>query len=300
MIKRMANEIGSILKPEYAAKSVFIFDLDGTIYRGKELIPNADKTVRKLMDLGKKVIFLTNNATKTRENFRLKLENMNIPCKTEQVISSGFIAAKMLYEDYSVRTAYVIGTDELVAVLEDVGIRTLNNSVLDKILHAPFLSKDIACDAVVCAMDIELTYAKIRTGMELVNRGAEFFATNGDKTFPESKQVWPGAGMTVAAMKACVGRDPKVVFGKPNVFGVDLIFRLLNENEPQEINKSDAIIIGDRLETDIWQANNAGVDSLFVETGINTRSDIPKDKKTDMGKKLLPDFVLPHIKDIFN
>lgn len=287
------------LKPEFADKRVFILDLDGTVYRGKDMIQDVDKTVRKLMNLNKTVIFLTNNATKTRENFKKKLENMNIPCMIEQVISSGFIAAKMLFEDYDVRTAFIIGTDELVSVMESVGIQTLNNSVHEKILYAPFLSKDIVCDAVVCAMDVNLTYAKIRTGMELVNRGAELFATNGDKTFPESKQVWPGAGMTVAAMQACVGRPPKVVFGKPNIFGVELIFRELNRKSESRIEKSDAIVIGDRLETDIWQANNAGVDSLFVETGINTRDDIPANPKSKDERNLIPEHVLPHIKDIF-
>ncbi|MHA1727145.1 MAG: HAD-IIA family hydrolase [Promethearchaeota archaeon] len=290
------------LKEEFRKKEIFVLDLDGTIYRGTELIQGADVAVRNLLELGKKVIYLTNNASKTRESFCIKLNDMKIPCNPEQVFSSGYIAVKMLFEDYNICKIFIIGSDELVQMAESAGIPALNGLIPDEILYAPFLKESIRCDAVLCGWDIQLTYAKIRTAMELIARGAEFFATNCDTTFPAAtSQKWPGTGIIVAAVESCINRSPKVIFGKPNVFGIELILRNLNEQNPGKgFGSEDAIVVGDRLETDIWQANNAGIDSLFVETGINTKDDIPEDPKTESEKKLVPTYVLPNLSDLFN
>ncbi|MBD3353265.1 MAG: HAD-IIA family hydrolase [Candidatus Lokiarchaeota archaeon] len=287
------------LKDIYMEKDIFILDLDGTVYRGKSIITDADNAIKKLLNMGKKVIYLTNNATKTPQSFCTKLNNMNIPCNLSQIVSSGYITSKMLAEEYNVKSAYILGTKELVHTIESQGITTLNNTLNEKKLLADFLDSSITCDAVVCAMDLSLTYAKIRTAMELINRGASFYATNGDKTFPESQQIWPGAGMTIAAVEACVGRPPEIVFGKPNTYGIDLIFQELNKNN-KTYKRSDAILIGDRLETDIWQANNAAIDSILVETGIDTRNTIPKKPYKDNENYLVPTYVEAHIKNLFN
>jgi HAD superfamily hydrolase (TIGR01450 family) len=290
------------LKPEFKKKKVFVFDLDGTVYRGKNLIPNVDTSIKKLIELGKKVYYLTNNATKTRESFAKKICDFGIHCIPEQIITSAYVACKLLISDFKIKSVFILGSNELMSFFTDVGINVLNLSLNLEILFADFLDKSIKCDAVVCAMDHALTYAKIRTGMELINRGAEFFATNGDKTFPESGQIWPGAGMTLAALESCVGRPPKVIFGKPNTFGIDLILNELNQqgNNKQKYEKSDILIVGDRLETDIVQANNAGIDSVLVLTGISSRKDVPINPKTEHEKRLIPSHICSEIKDLFN
>ena len=262
--------------------------------------------------MDKKVIFLTNNATKTPETFIKKLNGMNIECKPNQLMSSGIIASKMLHEQLGLKKIFVIGTEALVGLMELAGLETLNTKISPNILYADWLDKSILCDAVVIAMDIKVTYEKIRTAQELINRGAEFYATNGDKTFPESKQIWPGAGMIVAAVEATVGRSPKIIFGKPNPIGIDLIFNELNKDN-QNYDKEDAVIIGDRLETDILQANRAKVDSVLVETGIHRRKDIPKNILKDtkdvkdvlkttsdtFDKNLVPKYILNNLMDLF-
>jgi 4-nitrophenyl phosphatase len=288
------------LKPEFNKKKVFIFDLDGTIYRGKLLIPSVDKYIELLVKSGKKIYFLTNNATKTRESFAKKLNEMGISCTPDQIITSAYIASEILFKQYQIKSVFILGSTELMSYFTKLGIQVINQSYESEILYADFLDKSISCDAVVCAMDHSLTYAKIRTGMELINRGAQFFATNNDKTYPESNQIWPGAGMTVAAMEACVGRPPKIIFGKPNTFGIDLILNQLNQLNQLKYSKSDMLIIGDRLETDIVQANNAGIDSVFVLTGINSQNDIPHPPMTDYEKKLIPTHIYREIKDLFN
>lgn len=289
------------LKKEFQKKKVFVFDLDGTIYRGKNLIPYVDKCIENLTALGKKVFYLTNNATKTQESFAKKINDLGIPCSKDQIITSAYVASRMLFEDYKIKSVFILGSTELMSYFLELNINVINQTISSEILYADFLDKMISCDAVVCAMDHTLTYAKIRTGMELINRGAEFFATNADKTYPESNQIWPGAGMTVAALEACVGRPPKIIFGKPNTYGIDLLLKNLNHNSGDTIySKSDLLIIGDRLETDIVQANNAGIDSVFVLTGINKKEDIPHHPKTEFEKKMIPTHIYREIKDLFN
>jgi HAD superfamily hydrolase (TIGR01450 family) len=300
IIEKRKNQDILELKPEFANKSLFILDLDGTVYKGNELIPGVDIAVNRLTELKKIIYYFTNNASKSRKNFCSKIKGMGLPCELDQVVSSSYFAARMLYEDYKVRSAFILGTDELVATVEEVGISTLNKTVDPKVLYADFLPENIRCDAIICAIDPGLTYARVRTAMELVHRGAGFYATNGDKTFPEAKQVWPGAGMTIGAIETVVGFPPKIVFGKPNIYGIDFIFRDLKKQFPtQKFNYSETLIIGDRLETDIAQANNAKIDSVLVEMGIHTRKDVPKKPKNDEERKLIPTYIIPEMIDLF-
>jgi phosphoglycolate/pyridoxal phosphate phosphatase family enzyme len=285
------------LKPEFTDFKLFIVDLDGTIYRGEKLIPGADVVINTLHKLNKEVIFLTNNASKLRKSFHEKLSNMNIVCQPERIVSSGLIATKLLFEKYSIRTIYIIGSDDLIQMSENAGLNVINTSIDETILNAPFLDKSIKCDAILCGWDINFTYSKIRTAMELVARGARFFATNSDKTYPHSNQYWPGTGVIVAALEACIGRPPEIIFGKPHTFGIDFIFNMINKGKPI-YNRQNTVIVGDRLETDIIQANLTGIKSILVETGINTRSDIPQ-SKSKKDQNLVPTYVIPSIRDIF-
>lgn len=288
------------LKPEFSKKKLFIIDLDGTVYHGEKLIPGADVTIKNLVRAKKEVVFLTNNASKTRKSFSDILNKMGVPCTPEQLFTSGYTAIKLLAEDTNIKSIYIVGSQEMIQMTEEAGLKTLNNFYSEEVLYAPFLEKSIKSDAVLCSWDVELTYAKIRTAMELIARGAEFYATNQDTTFPNSGQKWPGTGVIVAAVQTCVRKPPKIVFGKPNIYGIEIIFKYLNSLKSGiRFRHKDALVVGDRLETDIWQANNAGVDSLFVETGINKRSDIPQDPKTKEQKRLIPTFTLSHIKEMF-
>ncbi|MHA1870199.1 MAG: HAD hydrolase-like protein, partial [Promethearchaeota archaeon] len=141
--------------------------------------------------------------------------------------------------------------------------------------------------------------------------GAEFFATNADKTLPETKQIWPGSGTMMAAIQTCTDKPPKIIFGKPNRYGIDFIFKTLqnkyntskNSNNFMEdsgyLTFKDFLIIGDRLETDIAQGNNLGIDTVLVETGIHKKKDIPLNFEDINLKKLVPKFILKNLFEFF-
>lgn len=278
-------------------KKVFIFDLDGTIYKGVKIIPGAKSILSDLKAQGKHLIFLTNNATQSRMSFAHKLKNMGIECTEDQIITSGYIASIMLSKSYKINFIYVIGSSELIKMIEDVGIKTLNHTLPENTLYAPFLDSTIRCDAVLTSLDREFNYMKIRAAMELINRGAEFYATNGDTTFPEQGQLWPGGGVMLAAVQACVGREPKEVFGKPNPHGLRMIYENLKE---KGIDLQDMVLVGDRFETDILQANRMGIESVLVETGINTLMDLEKISDLTLRSELTPTYIIPSIRHLLD
>jgi 4-nitrophenyl phosphatase len=278
-------------------KEIFIFDLDGTVYKGSEVIPGASSVINKLQNQGKQVFLLTNNATKSRLSFVETLRKMEIHVTEQQIISSGHIASLALSRKPEISSVYIIGTIELVKMIEDTGLRTLNSRVDSAQLYAPVLDLSITCDAVLTSLDREITYPKLRTAMELINRGAAFYATNSDSTFPEHGQLCPGGGVMMAAVQTCVGFPPKEIFGKPNTLGLQMIHEIVSK---QGFTLKDMILIGDRFETDILQANRMGIDSLFVKTGVNRLSDLEKIENLKERAEMTPTYTLKSIKNLLD
>ncbi|MBN2155918.1 MAG: HAD-IIA family hydrolase [Candidatus Lokiarchaeota archaeon] len=278
-------------------KNVFIFDLDGTIYLGEHLIPGAKQVVEYLQQKGALLYFLTNNGSKSRKGFVDKLQKMNIIVSEEQILSSGYVTSLKLGRKPNIHNIFVIGSNELISMIENEGLTTLNSQYSDSQLYAPILDGSIHADAIVTSIDIHFSYAKIRTAMELIHRGAEFYATNGDTTFPEKSQLWPGGGVMLKAVEACVGKEPNEIFGKPNIASLEMI---LDQVKEKGFSRKDMILIGDRLETDILQANRMGIESVLVETGVNKFTDIESLPDRDQRKELTPTYMISSIKDLLN
>ncbi|MHA1453761.1 MAG: HAD-IIA family hydrolase [Promethearchaeota archaeon] len=272
-----------------------MFDLDGTVYKGTEVIPGASRVISELQKQGKQVFLLTNNATKSRASFVEKLGKMNIHVSEEQVISSGYITALALARNPNISTVFVIGTTELVKMIEDAGVQTVNSQYDDAQLSASVLDSSITCDAVLTSLDREITYPKIRTAMELINRGATFHATNSDSTFPEEGQLCPGGGVMLAAVQTSVGFPPKEIFGKPNTLGLEMIFNFVKD---KGCTLDDMVLIGDRFETDIFQANRMGIESVYVDTGVNSPEDLDAIEDPVQKKNYTPTWFKKSIKEL--
>ena len=227
---------------------LYIFDLDGTLYRGSEPIPGAADTLAELRNRGSLIRFLTNNSGMPPEAQAAKLTQMGFQASTEEVLSSGMGAAIYLNE-HRLDRAYVVGEPGLVEVLESKGIRQVG--------------AEEECDAVVVGICRSLTYALVNQAMQRILAGAHFVATNTDATYPmEEGRLVPGAGSIVAAIQTCSGVEPTII-GKPNTFLVDLTLRLTG------CKADDALVVGDRFETDIVSGQRAGCDTLLVLTGVS-------------------------------
>lgn len=220
-----------------------ILDLDGTLYRGSTVIPGAVEAVRRLAEVVE-IRYLTNNSTATQTQVAEKLRSMGFHAEEEMIVTSAMGAAWWL--DSKVRRAYVLGEHGLIEALTSAGIEIVDRDA----------------GAVVVGLCRTATYDHIAACQREIRNGAKFIATNRDATYPvEGGQVIPGAGTLVAAVVTAAECEPEVI-GKPEPYLIKEIF-CRTGYEPHE-----AIVIGDRPDTDIEAAMRAGVSSVLVLSGV--------------------------------
>lgn len=249
-------------------KKLFIFDMDGVIYRTKEPIPSGIRAVQKLRSLGKQVVFLTNNSSKSRESYQELLSQLGIKCEIKDIFTSGYLTAQILSSLYPSAKIFVIGEEGLISELKLEGFKILNEE-FPEIENSESIPTDFRADLVVVGWDRKVTYNKFRTAMVLIKNGAKFYATNDDASFPApNNQLWPGTGAIIAFLSTALSQKPENIIGKPNPEGILSILRI-NNTLP-----NDAVLIGDRLNTDILGGNRAGITTIAVETGINNKQDL--------------------------
>lgn len=226
---------------------LYIFDLDGTLFRGEEPIPGAVEAVLRLRETGAGIRYLTNNSSQTRSFYAEKLVRMGFQAYPEEVYSSATGTAVHLNER-GLKSAFVVGEPGLKQTLTESSIE-----VTDSNPHA-----------VVVGICKSFTYDLMNQAMQHIRAGAAFVATNADPTYPmEGGRFIPGAGSVVAAVKTCSEAEPFVV-GKPNPFLVELIL------SDAGVTPTDALVVGDRMDTDIQAGRRAGCPTLLVLTGAMT------------------------------
>ncbi|MBY9008056.1 MAG: HAD-IIA family hydrolase [Candidatus Lokiarchaeota archaeon] len=264
-----------------------IFDLDGVIYRGKNLIPNVDKIIQELKDQSIKVVYNTNNSTITRKMYVERLEKLGIKSVISDFYTSASITTVEITKMKKKSTIFIIGEIGLKTELENCG-------------HVIIEEGDITnhVDFVVVGLDRNFNYNKLSFAQKcILEKGAEFIATNSDTTLPVEKGLKPGAGVMVNAVMTCTNKEPKIIYGKPNPFGIT---KILEENR---IQREYTCMIGDRLNTDILAGNRAGIKTIVVLTGVTTEEDIDIIKNqlinSEKNRELLPFLVINELEDIF-
>lgn len=257
---------------------LLIFDLDGVLYTGSKPIDTAIEAIERYNKLGKKVTFFTNNSTLTRTAYVNKLNFMNVKSQVEQIYTSSVIAAGALSKEFSNKKAFVVGEEGLIDTLEEYDIHVINKDFdYEEIIK----NNKIKVDFVIGGLDRTLTYNKLAAGSQLINRGAEFYATNDDATLPNDYGLLPGAGTIITALSTATGKKPLNIFGKPSPVGIDLILKDF------KIDKRKAVMIGDRPDTDILCGKRANVKTLLVLTGIINKNNI-----LTIDKNMQPDLII--------
>jgi len=223
-----------------------ICDLDGVVYRGREPIPGSAAALRRVLDEGYKVLFATNNSSRTQTGVVQKIrEVVGLEVPDSYVVTSAEAAVSALPND--VLSCHVIGGD---------GIKT-------SVANSGRALVDSGADAVIVGIDVGFNYQKLTTAANEIRHGAIFVATNLDATFPTEHGFDPGAGAIVAAVAAASGVSP-INAGKP-----EAPMRALIRTRGVE----RAWVIGDRIETDIRMATHEeDWQSILVMTGV-TRPD---------------------------
>jgi len=230
------------------AYDCLLLDLDGVLFRGDEAIPAAPPTLAELRRAGAKLVFLTNNSSRTPEQVAAKLTGVGIVAEPAEVVTSALATAELLATRGGGR-AFVVGQEGVRRALEEAGIDVVDG-------------QPARTDLVVVGFDGSVTYDRLKRACLLVQRGAALVATNADASYPAADGLWPGAGALLSVITTTTGVEAEIV-GKP--------FAPLYEAARRRGGGGRPLVIGDRLDTDIEGATRLGWDSMLVLTGVSTR-----------------------------
>ena len=230
-----------------------LLDLDGTVYLGQNLIPQADRVVNQLRNAGIKVAFLTNKPIASPQCYADKLSRLGIRADVNDVITSVLLTSKYMETNYPDARVYVIGEPYLIDTLSNGGFRPS--------------TRPEETDVVILSLDRSFDYAKLEFAYRAVKSGAHVVATNPDALCPLDDGEIIDAGAWIAALERLIKRPIDAVLGKPSFRCADLVLSALGF-EPREV-----LMVGDRLETDIKMAQLSGMQSALVLSGVTARSE---------------------------
>jgi NagD protein len=228
----------------------YAFDLDGTIYLGDELIPGAADVVRRLREQGSQVVFVTNKPIESNDDYVRKLTRLGIEADASNVISA--TDALLLYLRQNAAGARIL------PVAEHVVIDALTNAGFE-VVHDPDLA-----DVVVVSFDRTFDYDKLYRAYRAVGRGARIVATNPDPYCPTPYGGLPDCAAMLAAIEACTGAKAEAIVGKPSKHMATAFLSRLG------VPASSALMVGDRLLTDVAMGLESGMDSALVLSGATT------------------------------
>jgi len=238
--------------------TTLMIDGDGVLWRSDEPMPGLRRFFDALDRRGIKWALLTNNNTRTVDDYVQKLGRFGVEIDPSAVFTSSTATAAYLKQAYGEGArVHAVGMRGLIDTLRDAGFVVTTG---EEVPPHPVV-------AVAAGMDRAITHAKIKVAMRLILAGAEFVATNTDPNFPTSDGLSPGTGMVIAALETVSGVAPRVI-GKPEPPIYEAAMRHLGANP------ATTAMIGDRLDTDILGAQRAGIGTIAVLTGVATRAQI--------------------------
>ena len=252
-----------------AAHDALLVDLDGVVQLGHEPVPGAAEALAAARADGLRIAFVTNNAARSPEQVAVALRELGMQADADEVLTSSTATAALLAQRLPPGSpVLVVGGEGLREPLRAHGLE-------------PVASAEDSPVAVVQGWSPDLTWALLAEGAVAVRRGCPWIATNRDATLPSPRGALPGNGAMVAAVAMATGVEPEVV-GKPG--------RALFDAAVDRTGAQRALVVGDRLDTDIAGANAAGLPSLLVLTGVSSADDLiaapPAHRPTYVGTDL--------------
>lgn len=245
----MGGNIGTITVPE-RVYDVYVFDLDGTVYLGDELLPGAKRLIEELHERDRKVRFISNNPTRDPQQYADKLSQLGLPTPVREIVNTIVTTTRWLLENAPDAVVFPISEAPLKRALEAAGIR---------------MSCDPAeIDIVIASYDRAFDYAKLQIAFDAIwfHKRARLIATNPDRfcPFPGGRGE-PDCAAITAAIEACTGTSAVAVLGKPNPM------MLRTALDGLDVEPSDCLMVGDRLSTDIRMGLETGMTAALVLTG---------------------------------
>jgi HAD superfamily hydrolase (TIGR01450 family) len=246
----------------------FAFDLDGVIWRAGAILPEAPGAVRSIQAAGKRLLFLTNNASYLPSWIVTHLASAGITVGEEAVLTSAFAArAWITRHGLAGKRAFVLATQPVIDQLADL-------------LDVVPVERGVKVDVVFVARDLAFTYDRLAAASDAVREGAAFLASNRDHVLPNEHGFEPGTGSVLAAVEAASGRRA-IGLGKPE--------RPMMEAAAERIGRGGVLMTGDRTDSDVAGARAIGWDAAIVLTGVT---------RPGMALDPAPDYLLSTLADL--
>lgn len=256
-------------------KKLFLLDMDGTIYEGGRLFECVNEFLDLVRANGGKYIFITNNSSRSVKDYVIKLSGMGIKVTEDNFFTSSQATALYLNEHHSGKTVYCMGTRSMISEMEKEGV-IITTEPTD------------CTECIVVGYDTELTYKKLSDVSYLLQtrENIPYIATNPDRGCPTEFGLVPDCFAICEAINYAAHRRP-IYIGKPSSLMIDIAVKMSG------FSKEDAVVIGDRLYTDIASGVNANVDTICVLSGESTLADIEE-------SDVKPTYIFNDIKEIYN
>jgi 4-nitrophenyl phosphatase len=285
---------------------IAIFDMDGVLYRGAEVLPYAREALDRLRRAKWEIFFATNNSTATRLDYVRRLRQLGLGGDLEHILTSAYATAHYLERrDPKPKDVLVIGADGLREEIRAVGIGVRDADEVPGFNPPPeaaadgvdpgamrryLVSLDLppAGDTVVVGLDLHLTYAKIAEAQRAILAGAEFVCSNRDRAYPVEGRLLPGAGTIVAAIEVATGVKALCI-GKPEPF----LFQEAIRRAGKEADR--VVVIGDSTDYDMVAAHRVGAVGVLITTGLTE-----KDALATASGDAVPDRVVHSLAELFD
>lgn len=230
----------------------YLIDLDGTIYRGKELIPAGKRFVERLQEKQIPFLFVTNNTTKSPVTVANHLKDaFAINVTPNHVYTAALATIDYMRDEKKGNKVYIVGESDFIQL----------------VLAAGFVWEEQTPDYVLVALDSDVTYEKLTTATLAIRQGATFIGTNPDKNIPTERGLVPGAGSLIAFVETATQTKP-VYIGKPEAIMLEKALSHIG------LNKEEVVMVGDNYETDICLGIQNGADALLVLSGFTQAADV--------------------------
>lgn len=252
-------------------KKLFLLDMDGTLYLDNELFDGTMDFLKQVKKMGGRYLFLTNNSSKGIDKYIEKMASLGIETSGEDFLTStNATVVHLKREGY--RKIYALGTESFKGQLRSAGL-----NITDK--------REDGIDCLCMGFDTELTFKKLEDACILLRDDIPYIATNPDWVCPTWYGSVPDCGSVSQMICNATGKMPLFI-GKPQPAMVELALARTG------YKREEAVVIGDRLYTDIACGVNAGISSIFVLSGEGTLEDLDKSETK-------PEFVCDNIKQVF-